>query len=132
MHMERLQTDRAMICGKLLLRPNATRAYWDAENVNLTFDEYDAILLLASSVPQCVSYEAICDCFRFGRLAAASEGQSRRKNVRAAIARIRRKFRKIDATFDKIGIILVPGTIGKRRPEMPGSLDRQRGVCRLH
>jgi two-component system response regulator ChvI len=103
MHMDRPQAERAMICGKLLLRPNAAQAYWNAEDVNLTVGEYEAIMLLASNVTECVSYDAICDCFRFGRLAAAARGQNGRRNVRAAITRIRRKFRKIDATFDRIG-----------------------------
>ena len=45
--------------------------YWGAENVN-TFDEYNAILLLASNVPSVLTSVAIAFA---GRLAAASEGK---------------------------------------------------------
>ncbi len=70
---DQLQCDRSMICGKLLLRPDVSRAYWQ---------DYDRL-----------HYEGFI---------AGNGADGYRANVRSAIKRIRNKFRDLDPTFDNI------------------------------
>jgi len=44
------QVDRSIICGKLVLRPDVSRAYWNQVDVDLTLGEYNIVHLLASHV----------------------------------------------------------------------------------
>jgi len=39
-----------MISGKLVLRPDVSRAYWDDVDLGLTLGEYKIVHLLASNV----------------------------------------------------------------------------------
>ena len=41
------RSDRSMICGKLLLRPDISRAYWKDADLDLTLGEYNIVHLLA-------------------------------------------------------------------------------------
>jgi DNA-binding response OmpR family regulator len=96
------QSDEAMICGQLLLRPKVARAYWNNTDLGLTLSEYKIVHLLASNVARHVTYRAIYDRQRHQGFAAGSGTEGFRVNVRSAILRIRRKFRAVDLTFDKI------------------------------
>jgi two-component system, OmpR family, response regulator ChvI len=87
-----------MICGKLLLRPDISRAYWKDADLGLTLGEYNIVYLLASNVGRYVTYRAIYDRLHYEGFIA----DGYRDNVRSAIRRIRNKFRSIDPTFDKI------------------------------
>ena len=89
---------RSMICGKLLLRPNASRACWMDADLDLSLGEYNIVYLLASNVGRYVTYRAIYDRLHYEGFIA----DGYRANVRSAIRRIRNKFRSIDPTFDKI------------------------------
>ena len=89
---------RSMICGKLLLRPNASRACWMDADLDLSLGEYNIVYLLASNVGRYVTYRAIYDRLHYEGFIA----DGYRDNVRSAIRRIRNKFRSIDPTFDKI------------------------------
>jgi two-component system response regulator ChvI len=92
----------SMICGKLLLRTDASRAYWKDIDLDLTLGEYNIVHLLASNAGRFVTYRAIYDRLRHEGFIAGYGADGYRANVRSAIKRIRNKFRDLDPTFDKI------------------------------
>jgi two-component system response regulator ChvI len=96
------RSDRSMICGKLLLRPNVSRAYWDDADLGLTLGEYNIVRLLASNVGRYVTYRAIYDGLHYEGFIAGSGADGYRANVRSAIKRIRNKIRDFDPSFDEI------------------------------
>jgi two-component system, OmpR family, response regulator ChvI len=91
-----------MICGKLLLRPDISRAYWKDADLGLTLGEYNIVYLLASNVGRYVTYRAIYDRLHYEGFIAGAGADGYRANVRSAIKRIRNKFRSFDPTFDEI------------------------------
>ena len=91
-----------MICGKLLLRLDVSRAYWQDLDLGLTLGEYNIVHLLASNVGRYVTYRAVYDRLRHEGFIAGDGANSYRANVRSAIKRIRNKFRDFDPTFDQI------------------------------
>jgi two-component system response regulator ChvI len=91
-----------MICGKLLLRPDVGRAYWQDADLDLTLGEYNIVHMLASNLGRYVTYRAIYDRLHYEGFIAGSGPDGYRANVRSAIKRIRNKFRDLDPTFDKI------------------------------
>ena len=91
-----------MICGKLLLRPDVSRAYWKDADLGLTLGEYNIVYLLASNVGRYVTYRAIYDRLHYEGFIAGDGADGYRANVRSAIKRIRNKFRSLDPTFDEI------------------------------
>jgi two-component system response regulator ChvI len=91
-----------MICGKLLLRPDVSRAYWDDADLGLTLGEYNIVRLLASNVGRYVTYRTIYDGLHYEGFIAGSGADGYRANVRSAIKRIRTKFRDFDSSFDEI------------------------------
>jgi two-component system response regulator ChvI len=99
---DQLQSDRSMICGKLLLRPDVSRAYWQDADLGLTLGEFNIVHLLASNVGRYVTYRAIYDRLRHEGFISGDGADGYRANVRSAIKRIRNKFRDFDPTFDKI------------------------------
>lgn len=98
----RSQTDKRFVCGKLMLEPNVSRAYWDQVDVSLTLGEYNIVHLLASNVGRYVSYRAIYDRSRYEGFIAGSGEDGYRVNVRSSIKRIRKKFREHDPAFAEI------------------------------
>jgi two-component system response regulator ChvI len=99
---DQLQSDRSMICGKLLLRPDVGRAYWQDVDLGFTLGEYNIVHLLASNVGRYVTYRAIYDRLHYEGFIAGSGNDGYRANVRSAIKRIRNKFRDFDPTFGEI------------------------------
>jgi two-component system, OmpR family, response regulator ChvI len=93
---------QTMICGKLLLRLDVSRAYWQDLDLGLTLGEYNIVHLLASNVGRYVTYRAIYDRLHYEGFIAGDGADGYRANVRSAIKRIRNKFRSFDPTFDKI------------------------------
>jgi two-component system response regulator ChvI len=91
-----------MICGKLLLRPDISRAYWKGVDVGLTLGEYNIVHLLASNVGLYMTYRAIYDRLHYEGFIAGSGADGYRTNVRSALKRIRNRFRALDPTFDHI------------------------------
>jgi two-component system, OmpR family, response regulator ChvI len=91
-----------MICGKLLLRPDISRAYWKDVDVGLTLGEYNIVYLLASNAGRYVTYRAIYDRLHYEGFIAGDGAEGYRANVRSAIKRIRNKFRSFDPAFDEI------------------------------
>jgi two-component system response regulator ChvI len=96
------RSDRAMICGKLLLRPDISRAYWKDADLDLTLGEYNIVHLLVSNVGKYITYRAVYDRLRHEGFIAGDGPDGYRANVRSAIKRIRNKFRALDPTFDEI------------------------------
>jgi two-component system, OmpR family, response regulator ChvI len=97
-----LQSDESMICGKLVLRPDVSRAYWRDADLGLTLGEYNIVHLLASKAGNFVTYRAVYDRLRHEGFIAGEGANGYRANVRSAIKRIRNKFRDFDPTFDQI------------------------------
>ena len=89
-------------CGRLMLNPGVSRAYWDDCDLNLTLTEFKIVHLLASSVGSYVTYRAVYDCMHYVGFIAGSGENGYRTNVRSCIKRIRNKFRAVDAEFAEI------------------------------
>jgi two-component system response regulator ChvI len=94
-----MQTEEILQCGRLVLRPRVSRAYWNNVDVNLTLTEFNIVRLLASSVGEYVTYRAVYDCMHHVGFIAGSGEDGYRTNVRSSIKRIRNKFRAIDDSF---------------------------------
>jgi two-component system response regulator ChvI len=96
------RSDRSMICGNLLLRPDVSRAYWKDADLDLTLGEYNIVHLLVSNVGKYITYRAVYDRLHYEGFMAGNGADGYRANVRSAIKRIRNKFRDVDPTSDKI------------------------------
>jgi two-component system, OmpR family, response regulator ChvI len=91
-----------VVCGKLVLNPNVSRAYWNDGDVGLTLGEYNIVHLLVSN-PGCrVTYRAIYDQVHYEGFIGGSGEDGYRINVRGIIKRIRKKFLQCDDTFAEI------------------------------
>jgi two-component system, OmpR family, response regulator ChvI len=99
---DQLQSGGPVICGKLVLRSDVSRAYWNDADLGLTLGEYKIVHLLASNVDRYVTYRAIYDRLHHEGFIAGDGANGYRANVRSAIKRIRNKFRDFDPTFDQI------------------------------
>lgn len=99
---QEMQAEEILQCGKLVLRPRVSRAYWDNVDVSLTLTEFNIVRLLASSVGEYVTYRAVYDCMHHVGFIAGSGEDGYRTNVRSSIKRLRNKFRAIDASFAEI------------------------------
>ena len=91
-----------MVCGKLVLNPNVSRAYWNDSDVGLTLVEYNIVHLLASKAGRWVTYRAIYDRVHYEGFIGGSGEDGYRTNVRGVIRRIRKKFLQCDKTFAEI------------------------------
>jgi two-component system, OmpR family, response regulator ChvI len=96
------EAEKPIVCGKLVLSPSASRAYWKEVDVGLTVSEYDIVHFLASNVGNYESYRAIYDIQYYEGFVAGQGDQGYRTNVRSSIKRIRRKFCEVDSTFSEI------------------------------
>jgi len=97
-----LKVDETQHCGRLMLKPRVSRAFWDAIDVNLTVSEFNVVRLLVSNVGNHVTYRAVYDCIHSVGFIAGSGEEGHRTNVRSSIKRIRNKFRLIDPEFAEI------------------------------
>ena len=100
--LDQLQSGGPVICGKLVLHSDVSRAYWNDADLGLTLGEYNIVYLLASNVGRYVTYRAIYDRLHYEGFIAGDGADGYRANVRSAIKRIRNKFRSLDPTFDEI------------------------------
>jgi len=89
-------------CGRLMLKPRVSRAFWDDADIHLTLTEFKIVRLLASNVGSYVTYRAVYDCMHYVGFIAGSGENGYRTNVRSCIKRIRNKFRAVDPTFAEI------------------------------
>ena len=97
-----LRSDRTMICGNLLLRPDIRRAYWADADLDLTLGEYNIVHLLVANVGKYITYRAIYDRLHHEGFIAGEGADGYRVNVRSAIKRIRNKFSRVEPSFDDI------------------------------
>jgi two-component system, OmpR family, response regulator ChvI len=97
------QADKSIACGKLVLKPEINRAYWNGVDVGLTIGEYKIVNLLATSAGRYITYRAIYDRLTYEGFIAGEGNTGYRTNVRSAIKRIRNKFRACDPAFVEIG-----------------------------
>jgi two-component system response regulator ChvI len=97
-----LEVDETMHCGRLMLKPRVSRAFWDTVDVNLTLTEFNIVRLLASNVGNHVTYRAVYDCMHHVGFIAGSGEHGYRTNVRSSIKRIRNKFRLVDPEFAEV------------------------------
>jgi two-component system response regulator ChvI len=96
------QTDNFIACGKLVLKPEISRAHWNDVDVGLTIGEYRIIHLLATNAGRYITYRSIYDRLTYEGFIGGAGNTGYRVNVRSAIKRIRNKFRACDPTFDEI------------------------------
>jgi two-component system response regulator ChvI len=113
-------------CGRLMLKPRISRAFWDAIDVNLTLTEFKIVRLLASNVDNYVTYRAVYDCMHSGGFITGSGEQGYRTNVRSTIKRIRNKFRLVDPEFAETDNYASFG-YRWRRPKNPSQADMAAG-----
>lgn len=90
------------VVGKLEMRHDSHRAYWDDDPVDLTLTEFRIVNLLVEKVGADVSYREIYDLAHGRGFIAGSGEDGFRVNVRTFIKRIRRKFKEIDNDFEQI------------------------------
>jgi two-component system, OmpR family, response regulator ChvI len=100
--MDQAPHDRPMICGRLLLRSDDRRAFWNGLDVGVSFREYNLIHMLVSDLGQFKTYRALYDRLHYVGFIAGSGSDGYRANVRSVIKRIRNKFRALDRAFDEI------------------------------
>jgi two-component system response regulator ChvI len=89
--------------GSLSLRLDTSRAYWKANELELTLTEFNILVLLATRAGQDVPYRDIYDLVHGKDFIAGYGAEGYRANVRTFIKRIRKKFRDADSNFDSIG-----------------------------
>jgi two-component system response regulator ChvI len=97
-----LPTEELVVCGKLVLNPKASRAYWSGNDAGLTLGEYRMVHLLGSNAGRYLSYRALYDQLHYEGFIAGSGEHGYRANVRSVIKRIRQKFRESDPAFLEI------------------------------
>jgi two-component system response regulator ChvI len=91
-----------VVCGKLVLNPNVSRAYWNDVDVGLTLVEYNIAHLLASNAGRWMTYRAIYDRVHYEGFIGGGGDDGYRTNVRGIIRRMRKKFLQCDETFAEI------------------------------
>ncbi|MGE5504427.1 MAG: response regulator transcription factor [Actinomycetota bacterium] len=89
--------------GALALDPGIRRARWRDRPVELTLAEFAMVELLAARHGRDVSYRELYDAARGKGFHAGQGDGGYRANVRAAIKRIREKFKAVDDDFQQIG-----------------------------
>ena len=63
-----LPVEERLTCGKLVLKPETSRAFWNRVDVGLTLGEYKIVHLLVSNAGSFVTYRALYDRLRLRRL----------------------------------------------------------------
>jgi two-component system, OmpR family, response regulator ChvI len=92
--------EQGMTCGNLKL--HGARAFWNGVDLGLTIGEYKIVELLASRPGHFFTYRAIYDRLRHEGFVAGEGPRGHWDNVRAAIRRVRNKFRAFESAFDEI------------------------------
>lgn len=96
---EAAETPSIIERGKLQLRTDISRAYYNGQRVDLTLTEFNIVCALATAVDTDVSYRQIYDLVRGKDFVAGYGDEGFRVNVRSFIKRIRQKFRDVDDDF---------------------------------
>jgi len=88
--------------GKLELKFNMHRAFWDKADVNLTFTEFRVVKAFVDQPNVFISYRAVYDVVRHVGFCAGIGTDGYRTNVRSVIKRIRNKFLALDPDWNHI------------------------------
>ena len=91
-----------IVVGDLILDSESRRAFWRNQPVDLTVAEFAMVLALAGKAGRDVGFRPLYDAGRGKGFHAGTGHDGYRVNVRAAIKRIRGKFRALDPDFDRI------------------------------
>lgn len=94
--------DDRIVIGDLILDSESRRAIWRGRVVDLTVTEFAMVLALAGKAGRDVGFRQLYDAGRGKGFHAGTGHDGYRVNVRAAIKRIRGKFRDLDPAFDRI------------------------------
>lgn len=89
--------------GGLVLDGDSRRAQWRGRPVDLTVNEFAMVQALAAKAGRDVSYRELYDSGRGKGFHGGAGEDGYRTNVRAAIKRIREKFKAVDPEFEQIG-----------------------------
>lgn len=89
--------------GALNLDAASRRAQWRGLAVDLTVNEFAMVQALAAKTGRDVSYRELYDAGRGKGFHGGAGEDGYRTNVRAAIKRIREKFKAVDPDFEQIG-----------------------------
>jgi two-component system response regulator ChvI len=95
-------SENTVAYGRLMLRTDTCRAYWNRIDVGLTMAEFKTVSLLVSNAGSFITYRQIYDCMRHVGFVAGSGEHGYRLNVRSGIRRIRQKFKALYPDFDEI------------------------------
>jgi len=96
------ESHESLTSGKLILRADVSRAYWDGHDVDLTVTEFRIVYMLVWRCNEYVTYRSIYDRVHHAGFVAGSGEDGYRTNVRSSIRRIRNKFRAFDDRFEEI------------------------------
>lgn len=96
------QGDALLRRGPLELRLSIHRAFWRDKQVDLTLSEFAIVRFMVAERGRDVTYRQIYDIVRGKDFVAGFGSEGYRANVRSFIKRIRKKFRDVEATFDRI------------------------------
>ena len=96
-------TDDQLKAGELALDVESRRAYWRGQLVELTVGEFAMVHALAVKAGRDLSYRELYDAGRGKGFHAGAGDDGYRTNVRAAVKRIREKFKALDPGFEQIG-----------------------------
>lgn len=89
--------------GALGLDAASRRVQWRGRPVDLTVNEFAMVQALAARAGRDVSYRELYDAGRGKGFHGGAGEDGYRTNVRAAIKRIREKFKAVDPDFEQIG-----------------------------
>lgn len=104
--------------GRLVLKPRESRAFWDGMDLDLTLGEFKIVQLLVANAGRCVGYRQLYDCMHYKGFVAGHGDEGFRMNVRAAIKRVRNKFRARDQGFSEIQNFAAVGYVWGRGSAM--------------
>lgn len=104
---------------------NCQRVYWRGVDVGFTTGEYRVIACLLMQPGYNVSYRAIYDVIQSPGFYAGAGVEGMNSNVRSMIKRIRRKFEKLDPTFNCIVNFQAFGYAWHHNPELTGPVTKE-------
>ncbi|HUC18233.1 MAG TPA: winged helix-turn-helix domain-containing protein [Acetobacteraceae bacterium] len=93
---------QALALGGLDLRFDTSRAFWKGRRVDLSLTEFRIVSRLSRSAGSDVSHRELYDIIKGEGFVSGTGKDGYRCNVRAAIKRIRQKFRLVDSAFAAI------------------------------
>ena len=104
-----------IVCGKLVLNPNVSRAYWNERDVGLTLVEYNIVHLLTSKAGRWVTYRAIYDRVHYEGFIGGSGRDGFRINVRGIIGAYARSSSFAMKHSSKSKTLWAWATVGRSR-----------------